>query len=182
MIPVAGSIDREHNTKLRSKRCPSLMSSIPESHVRQIKTWFEKAVPIPNDRSVHTQIGVHLEEITEMLEVLRDAGKTFTQREQLAFITDVLGYAQRQFKAYSDGIQVEPADIDRVSLLDALCDQIVTAIGVAHMMEMDIIGALKEVANSNDSKFGSDGNPIFNEHRKIMKGPEYFPPNLAKYV
>ncbi|SSX60346.1 nucleoside triphosphate pyrophosphohydrolase family protein [Actinobacillus lignieresii] len=70
---------------------------------------------------------------------------------------------------------------DKVELLDALCDQIVTAIGVAHMFGMNIQGALQEVANSNDSKF-EDGKPVFNEQGKIAKGKHYFKPNLERFV
>jgi len=47
---------------------------------------------------------------------------------------------------------------------------------------MDIEGALKEVASSNDSKFGEDGKPIFNEQSKIMKGPHYQSPDLTAYT
>lgn len=159
------------------------MSNIlPLSQTRQIKTWFEKAVPFPNNQNIHSQIGVHLEEVTEMLAVLQPAGASMRVREELGLAHDVLFYAQKQIKAYTDGAEIVLDDIDRISLLDALCDQIVTAIGIAHMLEMDIEGALKEVADSNDSKFDSDGNPIFNEQRKILKGPNYLPPNLSKFV
>ena len=155
---------------------------IPLSQTRQIKTWFEKAVPDPTNQNIHSQIGVHLEEVTEMLAVLQPAGATMRVREELGLAHDVLNYAQRQIKAFTAGSEIVTDDLDRVSLLDALCDQIVTAIGIAHMLDMDIEGALKEVANSNDSKFDSQGNPIFNEQKKIMKGPHYAPPDLTKYV
>ncbi|MEG9499874.1 hypothetical protein [Mannheimia indoligenes] len=62
-----------------------------------------------------------------------------------------------------------------------LCDQIVTAIGVAYMFGMDIQGALKEVADSNDSKF-ENGEPVFNEQGKIAKGKHYFSPNLKQFI
>jgi predicted HAD superfamily Cof-like phosphohydrolase len=71
--------------------------------------------------------------------------------------------------------------IDRKALLDSLCDQIVTAVGVAHMFGMDISGALSEVNRSNWSKF-VEGKPVFNEHGKIAKGPNYTPPDLARFV
>ena len=47
---------------------------------------------------------------------------------------------------------------------------------------LDIEGALKEVADSNDSKFDDEGRPIFNEQLKIMKGPNYFRPQLVKFT
>ena len=65
-------------------------------------------------------------------------------------------------------------------LLDALCDQIVTAVGVAHMFGMNIEGAMDEVNRSNFSKF-VDGKPVFNEHGKIIKGPNYTPPDLTGF-
>ena len=69
----------------------------------------------------------------------------------------------------------------RVELLDALCDQIVTAVGVAYMMGMDIESALAEVNRSNWSKF-EGGVPVFNEQGKIAKGVEYTPPELSDYI
>lgn len=77
--------------------------------------------------------------------------------------------------------EMQQNTINQIELLDALCDQIVTAIGVAHMFGFDIQGALQEVANSNDSKF-EDGKPVFNEHGKIAKGKNYFKPELAKFI
>lgn len=155
---------------------------IPFSETRQIKSWFEKAVPDPSKHNIHSQIGVHLEEVVEMLVVLQAAGATMRVRDEIGLAVDVLNYAQKQIKAFTAGAEIAVEDLDRTELLDALCDQIVTSIGVAHMMEMDIEGALREVANSNDSKFDPNGNPIFNEQKKILKGPNYFAPNLTKYV
>ena len=70
---------------------------------------------------------------------------------------------------------------EKQELLDALCDQIVTAVGVAHMLGMDIEGALNEVNNSNWSKF-EDGEPVFNEQGKIAKGRDYFAPDLTRFI
>jgi predicted HAD superfamily Cof-like phosphohydrolase len=80
------------------------------------------------------------------------------------------------------GAALEELSADaRVELLDALCDQIVTAVGVAYMMGMDIEGALAEVNRSNWSKF-EGGVPVFNEQGKIAKGVEYTPPELSDYI
>lgn len=49
-------------------------------------------------------------------------------------------------------------------------------------MGFDMSGALKEVNLSNWSKFDENGNPIFNENGKIVKGENYFKPDLAKFV
>ena len=152
------------------------------STIRQIKSWFESAVPKPNAKNIHAQLGVHMEEVGEMLETLRDAGSTFPVREQLGLCVDVVDFTQRQLKAYTGGAEIALQDLDRTALLDSLADQIVTSVGVAHMLGMDIEGALNEVACSNDSKFGANGKPIFNDQMKIMKGPGYYPPDLAKFT
>ena len=70
---------------------------------------------------------------------------------------------------------------DSVELLDALADQIVTATGVGTFLGMNVPGALAEVNRSNYSKF-EDGEPIFNENKKVMKGKDYTPPDLKPYI
>lgn len=70
---------------------------------------------------------------------------------------------------------------DSVELLDALADQIVTATGVGTFLGMNVPGALAEVNRSNYSKF-EDGEPIFNENKKVMKGKDYTPPDLTHYI
>lgn len=152
-----------------------------KSSLSQIKSWFERAVPTPTHQNIHTQIACHLEEFCEMLTALADAGSTFPAREEMGFAHNVIDFIQRRLKA-GDGLEIEVNDLNRVEVLDALCDQIVTAIGIAHMLEMDIQGALQEVADSNDSKFTADGQPIFNAQHKIVKGPRYFPPDLSKFT
>lgn len=157
-------------------------NSTNPDHISQISTWFEKAVPTPNERNIHTQLGVHFEEIAEMLDVIKGAGTSQAAREKLTFAADVMHFTANQLKALEDGIDLKLEAIDRIELLDAICDQVVTGVGSAHMFDLDVRGGLKEVADSNDSKFDEDGKPIFNEHQKIMKGPNYFRPQLEKYV
>ena len=137
-------------------------------------------MPNPGAKSTATQLGVHFEEVCEMVQTLGGAGMTRDACKQLIFAGDVLSYFQRQFKSGDLAINLEK--IDRVALLDALCDQIVTAVGVAHMLGMNIEGALKEVADSNDSKFDDNGEPIFNSQHKVMKGPNHKNPDLAAYI
>lgn len=73
------------------------------------------------------------------------------------------------------------SDPGKADLLDALCDQIVTAIGVGYMAGFDMAGALQEVIRSNASKF-ENGKPLFDENGKIRKGKDYTPPELAQFV
>jgi predicted HAD superfamily Cof-like phosphohydrolase len=97
-----------------------------------------------------------------------------------ALATTALKY-QRNHSWYIGAVEELSADA-RVELLDALCDQVVTAIGVAYMMGMDIEGALAEVNRSNWSKFKGGFVPVFNEHGKIAKCAEYTPPELSDYI
>ena len=70
---------------------------------------------------------------------------------------------------------------DHIELLDALCDQIVTATGVAYMMGFDIEGALKEVIRSNNSKM-VNGKFEFDDNGKIAKPDSYSEPDLTPFL
>jgi predicted HAD superfamily Cof-like phosphohydrolase len=79
-------------------------------------------------------------------------------------------------------VKMNFSKLNRVAFLDSLCDQMVTTIGIAHMLQMDIAGGFEEVNQSNWSKFDEHGIPIFNENKKIMKGPNYRKPTLDPFV
>ena len=148
------------------------------SAFNQIKNWFEQAMPEPTIDNQRVQVGVHFEEVGEMLEVLGYEGNP----DQHRMLFEVSNKAMKRFAdTLKTNKQFALVTTDRHEMLDALCDQIVTAIGSAHTYGFDILGALQEVADSNDSKF-VDGKPIFNEHGKIAKGPNYFRADLKKYV
>jgi len=70
---------------------------------------------------------------------------------------------------------------DRTELLDAMCDQIVTGVGVSHMLDFGILGAMEEVNHSNFSKF-VDGSPLFDENGKVKKGPGYVKAHLGPFI
>lgn len=137
-----------------------------------IDEWFKRAVPNPTDETRCVQIGCHYEEVAEMASVLCDH---YESPEELS-----VRYKMKRSDCLSEIAQLTPAL--RRELLDSLCDQIVTARGVAHMFGMDIEGALAEVNRSNWSKFDADGNPLFNEQGKIAKGPNYTPPDLTPFI
>ena len=65
---------------------------------------------------------------------------------------------------------------------DALTDILYVTYGAGHAFGIDLDKCFDEVQNSNMSKLGKDGKPIFNEFGKVMKGPNYFKPDLSKYV
>lgn len=81
----------------------------------------------------------------------------------------------------SDGEAFEVIPECRLAVLDSIADQIVTATGVGTFLGMNVPGALAEVNRSNYSKF-EDGEPIFNENKKVMKGKDYTPPDLTPYI
>ena len=54
--------------------------------------------------------------------------------------------------------------------------------GAGHAFGIDLDKCFNEVQNSNMSKLGEDGKPIYNEFGKVMKGPNYFKPDLSKFV
>ena len=75
---------------------------------------------------------------------------------------------------------IENKDIKEVA--DALTDILYVTYGAGHAFGINLDKCFQEVQNSNMSKLGSDGKPIYNEHGKVMKGPDYFKPDLSKFV
>ena len=71
---------------------------------------------------------------------------------------------------------------DLLEVADALTDILYVTYGAGHSFGIDLDKCFEEVQNSNMSKLGEDGNPIYNESGKVMKGPNYFKPNLSKFV
>ena len=65
---------------------------------------------------------------------------------------------------------------------DALTDILYVTYGAGHAFGIDLDKCFQEVQNSNMSKLGADGKPIYNEFGKVMKGPKYFKPNLEKLI
>ena len=75
---------------------------------------------------------------------------------------------------------IEKKDIKEVA--DALTDILYVTYGAGHAFGINLDKCFEEVQNSNMSKLGPDGKPIYNESGKVMKGPDYFKPNLNKFV
>ena len=75
---------------------------------------------------------------------------------------------------------MENKDIKEVA--DALTDILYVTYGAGHAFGVDLDKCFEEVQNSNMSKLGSDGKPIYNDKGKVMKGPNYFKPDLTKFV
>ena len=71
---------------------------------------------------------------------------------------------------------------DILEVADALTDILYVAYGAGHAFGINLDKCFEEVQKSNMSKLGKDGKPIFNEFGKVMKGPEYFKPDLSKFI
>lgn len=132
--------------------------------------WFKVAKPKPTAKDVCVQIGCHYEEVSEFDSAIRNN-------------CEDNAYNSEYYKRTKDceEAKLKLSRVNSVEVLDALADQIVTAVGVAYMMGFDIIGALKEVNASNWSKF-ENGKAVTDENGKIIKGSGYFKPELDRFV
>ena len=73
-------------------------------------------------------------------------------------------------------------DNDILEVADALTDILYVAYGAGHAFGIDLDKCFNEVQESNMSKLGPDGKPIYNDAGKVMKGPNYYKPDLSKFV
>ena len=71
---------------------------------------------------------------------------------------------------------------DLLEVADALTDILYVTYGAGHAFGINLDDCFEEVQNSNMSKLDENGKPIYNEHGKVMKGPNYFKPDLSKFV
>ena len=71
---------------------------------------------------------------------------------------------------------------DILEVADALTDILYVTYGAGHSFGINLDKCFDEVQKSNMSKLGKDGKPIYNENGKVMKGPDYFKPDLLKFL
>ena len=111
--------------------------------------------------------------------------KTFGQevRTKPSFSTDKIN------KLRLDLIKEELSELteamnnkDLLEVADALTDILYVTYGAGHALGINLDKCFQEVQNSNMSKLDENGKPIYNEQGKVMKGPNYFKPNLSKFV
>ena len=74
------------------------------------------------------------------------------------------------------------ASKDLLEVADTLTDILYVTYGAGHAFGINLDKCFDEVQNSNMSKLGSDGKPIYNDSGKVMKGPDYFKPDLSKFL
>jgi predicted HAD superfamily Cof-like phosphohydrolase len=144
--------------------------------IQSIATWFFRAKPVPTAKDIQTQLGVHCEEVAEMLREFDSSDGLLAT--QLRVTHEHLHGLAELLKQSDPTILV----LDRVNLLREICDQVVTNVGVAVFLKLDIGSALSEVDRANYSKFDAGGHPILDANRKIIKGPNYRPANLEPFA
>ena len=111
--------------------------------------------------------------------------ETFGQevKTKPSFSTDKINILRYDLiKEELEELKVAMENKDLLEVADALTDILYVAYGAGHAFGIDLDKCFDEVQNSNMSKLGENGKPIFNESGKVMKGPNYFKPDLTKFV
>ena len=111
--------------------------------------------------------------------------KTFGQevKDKPSFSTEKinslrLSLIEEELKELKDAMKTK----NILEVADALTDILYVTYGAGHAFGINLDKCFDEVQNSNMSKLGDDGKPIYNEHGKVMKGPKYFKPDLKKFI
>ena len=111
--------------------------------------------------------------------------KTFGQevKDKPSFSTDKinklrLDLIKEEFNELTEAMNNK----DLLEVADALTDILYVTYGAGHAFGINLDKCFEEVQNSNMSKLGEDGKPIYNEFGKVMKGPKYFKPDLLKFI
>ena len=111
--------------------------------------------------------------------------KTFGQeiKNKPSFSTDKINQLRISLiQEELDELKEAMTNNDLLEVADALTDLLYVTYGAGHAFGIDLDKCFNEVQNSNMSKLGEDGKPIYNELGKVMKGPNYFKPDLSKFV
>ena len=111
--------------------------------------------------------------------------KTFGQevKDNPSFSTDKINKLRIDLiKEELDELTEAMKNKDLLEVADALTDILYVTYGAGHAFGIDLDKCFAEVQNSNMSKLDKNGKPIYNESGKVMKGPNYFKPDLSKFV
>ena len=111
--------------------------------------------------------------------------KTFGQEVKIkpSFSSDKINKLRIDLiKEELEELQEAMKNNDLLEVADALTDILYVTYGAGHAFGVDLDKCFDEVQNSNMSKLGENGEPIYNESGKVMKGPNYFKPDLTKFV
>ena len=110
---------------------------------------------------------------------------TFGQevKNKASFSTDKINQLRCDLKEEElNELKEAMSNKDLVEVADALTDLLYVTYGAGHAFGIDLDQCFDEVQKSNMSKLGEDGKPIYNDAGKVMKGPNYFKPNLSKFI
>ena len=116
---------------------------------------------------------------------VRDFMKTFGQevKHKPSFSTDKINKLRVDLiKEELDELTEAMRNRDLLEVADALTDILYVTYGAGHAFGIDLDKCFDEVQNSNMSKLDVNGKPIYNDSGKVMKGPNYFKPDLSKFV
>jgi predicted HAD superfamily Cof-like phosphohydrolase len=111
--------------------------------------------------------------------------KTFGQevKNKPSFSTDKINKLRLDLiKEEMDELKEAMDNKDLLEVADALTDILYVTYGAGHAFGINLDQCFEEVQNSNMSKLDENGKPIYNDAGKVMKGPNYFKPNLSKFV
>ena len=111
--------------------------------------------------------------------------ETFGQEVKIkpSFSTDKINKLRYDLiKEELDELSEAMKNKDLLEVADALTDILYVTYGAGHAFGIDLDKCFEEVQNSNMSKLDEKGKPIYNEKGKVMKGPNYFKPNLSKFI
>jgi hypothetical protein len=152
-------------------RFPYSLKTMNDNTIESIATWHALSRPTPDAAAFNVQLGCHFEEIAEMCAALYSEDP---------FTDQLVWNAQNVLNNLSDYLKSKQGQVlisDRKEFADAIADQIVTGVGVAHCANMNGVLALRRVDSSNWSKF-VNGKPVFDANGKIAKPASYHPANL----
>ena len=118
-------------------------------------------------------------------ESVRKFMKTFGQevKEKSSFSSDKINELRfNLIKEELEELKIAMDTKNLVEVADALTDILYVAYGAGHAFGINLDKCFDEVQQSNMSKLDDQGNPIYNESGKVMKGPKYFKPDLSKFI
>lgn len=144
--------------------------------IQSIVNWFEIAELAKNNKGTAVQLGCCIEEIRELFKALYSVREEDFNKADIA-LSSLESLCKSSAKLDFHSLNQEK----KLEMLDAISDIIVTLVGLAYSMNMDIVNALEEVNASNHSKF-ENGKAIKNNQGKIIKGKNYTKPNLKEFI
>lgn len=156
--------------------------------VRQYADWYVRASggETIDPRSEGAQSPAPIADVNPWIASVKEFDRTFDVKQDIKTRLDLL---DEEINELGDAVEclgcavgLEEEHAAYLDTLDAICDSIYVLIGLALKMGFDLDGAFREVHRSNMSKLGEDGKPIKREDGKILKGPNFTPPDLTPYI